>query len=660
MIENSSSSAETPQAEVPYGQVLFWWNNLVYLIQEQFWILVAVAATIFVLDYAVYHTAARVYVSKGTFIVDQSPFQFTGNQNSADDSRMLLQSIISSVQSEDMREIVAERLNVPAKNVSIIGLDAKVQKLKTTDTVNIDATADKGGRTAVVEADASDPQFAARASNAVLDELSGLNRLTARIDGMNEQIKVVQAKVGKYADAVSGFESDRVALEQKMLGLKQHLAAGGSLESSPAFADDPGLLELVKKRIDADAAYHAQAQVSVRGDQLTALKGQQDNVNHQINSYLHDREIGLNSAYYEAEAKVKALQASLKEQTDLLNDLGSQKATLIKAIGDFKLRRELGIFNDKAPENEAGVIVILDRARPALKPSRPNLILYGAIGCFLILVLAPSLMFLRHNLDQRIRSPLQIEWSAGVHCLAVLSKPPKRSGNKENPHQFEGETFAGLTFLRNQLLRQSIIANQNQIVVFTDLGKSQSSEWVAHLGWLMAQADKPTLLIDLDFQHPSLSRTLNVPEGPGLYEWVKSSSSLSNFVSRTGEPNLGLLQPGKHSSDLDIFLSRRPLAPQLTELSRDWPFIFVYAPPLVKAPNLLLATPPDCPVIALVHYNQAKLSDLREEITQCDAYHFRFAGVVLHHYPLIGSYRNKSRIGSHRYIYDLKNSAVQA
>ncbi len=647
---------------MPYGQVLFWWNNLVYLVQEQIWILIAVAAVVFALDYAVYHTAARVYVSKGAFIVDQSPFQFTGNQNSADDGRMLLQSIISSVQSEDMREIVAERLNVPPVNVSIIGFDAKVQKLKRTDTVNINATSEKTGRVAVVEADASDPEFAARASNAVLDELSGLNRLAGRINSMNEQIQVVRAKVAKYADAVSGFESDRVALEQKLLGLKQHLAAGGSLESSPAFADDPGLLELVKKRIDADAAYHAQAQVSVRGDQLTALKGQEDNVEHQINSYLRDRQIGLNSGFHEAEEKVTSLQSSLKEQTDLLNDLGNQKTTLVKAIGDFKLRRQLGVFNDKTPENEAGVIVILDRARPALRPSRPNLLLYLAIGFSICLVLAPSLMFLRHNLDQRIRSPLQIEWSAGVPCLAVLAKPPKRSGsgNKGGAGQFEGETYAGLTFLRNQLLRQSVIANQNQITVFTDLGKSQSSDWVAHLGWLMAQADKPTLLVDLDFQNPSLSQQLNVPEGPGLYEWVTSSSSLSNFVSHTSSPNLGLIQPGKPSADLDVLLSRRPLASQLTELSKKWPFIFIYAPALVKAPNLLLATPHDCPVVALVHYNQAKLSDLREEIAQCDSYRFRFAGVVLHHYPLMGSYRNKARLGSHRYIYDLKNSAAQA
>jgi capsular polysaccharide biosynthesis protein/Mrp family chromosome partitioning ATPase len=653
---------ETPQPGLPYGHISFWWNNLTYLVREQFWILIVVVVVVMGLDFLVFKLSTRVYASKGTFVVDQSPFQFTGTGSGGtgteDDSRLLLQSIISGIQSEDMREIIADRLNVAPRNISFLGFDTKIQSLSEPDTVNIDASSERTSRVAIIEADASDPEFAAKAANAVLDELSGLNRLAGRIDSMNEQIKVVQDKVDAYATSESGFEADRVALEQKMLGLKQHLAAGGSLSSSPAFSDDPGLLELIKKKIDADSAYHAQAQVSVRGEQLTALEGQEDSVNDQIDAYLADRKIGLDSAYQEATQKVAALQASVKAQTDLLTDLGNQKATLIKAIGDFKLRRKLGIFDDNSPDQEAGVIVVLDRAHAPLKPSKPNVLLDAAIGIFLCVVLAPPLMFLRHSLDQRIRSPLQIEWSAGVHCLAVLAQSSHKAEIKANPDQLEKEAYAGLTFLRNQLLRESVIGAQNQIIAFTDVGRSQAGEWVARLGWLMAQADKPTLLVDLDLQRPTLSQALNIPPGPGLYEWVKSSEPLSHFVSKTKVSNLGLIQPGAHSADLDTFLSRRPLAPHLTELAKDWPFIFIYAPSLVRAPNLLLAAPHDCPVVSLVHFNKSTMTELQEEISQCDSYHFRFAGVVLHHYPLKGSHRNKSRIGSHHYIYELKNRAA--
>lgn len=665
MIETPSSppsSAETSPAGMPYGSVSFWWSNLTHLVQEQFWTLLIFVVVLIGLDCLAYKLSTRVYVSKAAFVVDQSPFQFTGTgaggTGTEDDSRLLLQSIISGIQSEDMREIIANRLNVPPKNISFLGFDTKVQTLSDPDTVNIDASSERTSRVAVIEADASDPKFAAKAANAVLDELSGLNRLASRVDSMNEQIKVVQDKIDAYATSESGFEADRVALEQRMLGIKQHLAAGGTLSSSPAFAEDAGLLELIKKKIDADAAYHAQAQVSVRGEQLTALEGQEISVNDQIDSYLRDRKIGLDSAFHEAEDKVQALQASVKEQTDLLANIENQKATLIKAIGDYKLRRKLGIFDENASDQEAGVIVVLDRAHPALKPSKPNLILYGAIGIFLCVALVPPLMFLRHSLDQRIRYPLQIEWATGVHCLAVLTQSSRKSDVKGNPDQLEKEAYAGLTFLRNQLLRESVIGAQTQIIAFTDVGNSQAAEWVARLGWLMAQADKPTLLVDLDLQKPTLSQALNIPEGPGLYEWVKSSEPLSHFVTKTKIANLGLIQPGAHSADLDTFLSRRPLAPHLVEMAKEWPFIFIYAPSLVRAPNLLLAAPHDCPVVSLVHFNKATVNDLKEEIAQCDSYHFRFAGVVLHHYPLKGSNRNKSRIGSHHYIYEMKNKVA--
>jgi Mrp family chromosome partitioning ATPase len=609
--------------------------------------------------YALYSTATRVYISQATFIVDQSPFQFSGNPDdasNADDSRLLLESIISSIQSEDMREIIAQRLNVPKTSVSFIGFDAKLQSLSTPDTVNIDASTEKASRVATIKAESSDPKFASLAANAVIDELSGLNRLAGRIDNLNEEIKVVQAKIEHSADKISASEADRVVLQQKILGLKAHSAAGGSLASDPAFADDEGLLELIKKKIDADAAYHAQAQVSVRGEQLEALEGQENSVNEQIDSYLHDREIGLASANHEAEQNVQVLQTALKDQTDLLSKLSSQKATLIEAIGDFKLRRSLGLFADNGTESEAGVIVTLDRAHPASRPSRPNSLLYSAIAIFLCGILASSLMFLRHNLDQRIRSPLQFEWAAGVHCLAVLAQGTRRPdgevGNSEN------EPFSGLTYLRNQLLRQNAISGKGQIIAFTEIGPSHASEWVARLASLMAQSDRPTLLIDLDFQRPTLSKALSLSEGPGLYDWVKSLDPLATFISKSKVRNLGLIQAGTRSPDLDTFLARRPLAPHLVELQKDWPFIFIYGPSLVRSPSLLLAAPHDCTVIGLVQYNKSNLTDLREEISQCDSYHLRFAGVVLHHFPLKGGYRNSSRIGSHRYIYELKNKAA--
>ena len=142
----------------------------------------------------------------------------------------------------------------------------------------------------------------------------------------------------------------------------------------------------------------------------------------------------------------------------------------------------------------------------------------------------------------------------------------------------ENEVFSGLTYLRNQLLRQNAIGGKSQIIAFTEIGQSHASEWVARLAGLMAQANKPTLVIDLDFQRPTLSRALSLSDSPGLFEWVKSSSPLSEFVSKSKVENLGLIQAGKQSTDLDALLSRQPLAPHLIELQKNWPFIFIYAP----------------------------------------------------------------------------------
>jgi Mrp family chromosome partitioning ATPase len=627
----SAPTYSSPSDESTHG-LYFWWQSI---------------------DVLLFEKATRVYNCRGEFVVDESPFEFTSN-GGEDDSRLLLQSIISSIQSEDMRDIIAQRLNIPPNHISFLGFDGKAQKLDQPDEVNIDVTSQRTSRVAMVEADTNNPAFGAKTVEAVLDELLALNQLGGRINAADQRIKVANDQIQQYAQEVSVAQNEMIALRQKFDGIKTHLQAGGSLETSPAFADDAALLELVKKRIEAEAAYHSQAQVSVRGEQLVALKGQLDDVLQQIDSYLNDRRIGLESSYNEALANVTAIQANLKEQNDILNSATSEKAQLKEAIGNAKLRRQLGLFNGGS-QSQSGVIVILDQGRPALWPSKPNPLLYGAIGLVLAGVLAPALMFLRHNLDQRVRSPQQIEWSVGVPCLAVLPKG-RKTQEVETSQRLNEDTLSGLGYLRNQLLRGSLLGERNQIIAFTDLGDGPSqSGLVAQLGWLMAQAEKRTLLIDLDFQNPQLHKILQVPEGRGLSDWVSSEDAISNYISSSPTKNLGLIQLGKKPADLDLLFSRRSLAASISELTDYWAFIFIFAPSLLKVHHLLLAAPLDTPVVSLAHYNEASLSELREEVARCDSYHFRFAGVVLHHYPSRSIYRDKARIGAHQYVFERRN-----
>jgi Mrp family chromosome partitioning ATPase len=105
---------------------------------------------------------------------------------------------------------------------------------------------------------------------------------------------------------------------------------------------------------------------------------------------------------------------------------------------------------------------------------------------------------------------------------------------------------------------------------------------------------------------------------------------------------------------VDLRLSRRPLAPELEKLQAAWPYILIYAPSLLNQPHLLLAAPGDTPLISLVQYGKATLEDLDEVIARSESCHFRFAGVVLHHFPTkrLRNRRNIFGLGPHRYVFD--------
>ena len=621
--------------EPAYGDLWYWWRNLSYMLREQFLVGIAVALAIGVIDAGLYISAPRIYKSQASFVVDQSPFQFAINQNDAEGSRLLLESITSSITSFDMEEVIAQRLGVPSKNVCILGLGPKALSLKDPTEVNISVLAGRGGRVASIEASSSDPKFASDAANAVLDEILGLNRLGGRLNEVNQQIQTAQAEVTQYAQNVIAADAARSQLEQDTLGIERRIKAGGSLESAPAFVRDEGLLELQKKRIDADAAYYAQTQISVQGQQLQALKGAKSSVDLQIRDYLDNKAIGVRSAFDDATARLASANADLKKEEDVLNELQREKTEFSNAVGDFKLRRQLGLFNSNATATEADVIVVFDRARPAWKPASPDPISYTVAGLVLAFFLCPGFMFLRHNIDRTIKYPQQIELASGVPCLAVMPEPAGDQRYPDETYLPERDIVSGLSYLRNQLLRSTAMGHANRIVSFMGLGTSEaSSDWVAKLGWLLASSGKSTLLVDLDFDNPRLEKLLHLPRGRGLSEWAVSDEPLSNFIQKSEVPQLSLLQPGKDLPDRDVQLSRRPLASELTKLQATWDYILIYAPSLLENPHLLLAAPADTPIISLVEYGNATLDDLDEAIARCESCHFLFAGVVLYHFPI--------------------------
>jgi capsular polysaccharide biosynthesis protein len=638
-----------PRYESAYGDVWYWWRNTQYAVREQMRAGLLVLAAIVVVLVLLYATANRVYKSEATFVVDQSPFQFGVNQNDAEGSHILLQSIISSVSSFDMRDVIAQRLNVPPENVCIVGLGPKKLGLQHSDQVNIAVDSEKGSRVATIEATSSNPQFAASAANAMLDEMLSLNRLGGRMADVNQQIIALQAEISQYAQNVSTADANRAQLEEDVLGIDQHLKSGGSLETAPAFVQDESLVDMQKKRIDASSAYSAQTQVSVQGSQLRALAGAKENVDSQIDAYLHNKSIGVRSAYNGAVARVAMLKSDVKQQMLALADLQREKARLSNAVGDFKLRRDLGLFDSDDKASEAGVIVVLDRARAAWKPSSPLLPMYITAGLGLAFLLCPVVMLARHNLDRKIKYPQQIELAAGVPCLAVIAEP----GNTLPSFKLGRDTVSGLAYLRNRLLRGDPMGYDNHIISFMDLGASHASTVsVAQLGWLLASAGRSTLLVDLDFKRPKLASLFATSKEHGLSEWVSSNAPLSSFIQKTEVPELGLLQPGSKLQDLDLQLSRRQLSNELQNLRSQWDYILVYAPSLLKNPHLLLAAPSNSPVIALTKFDESPLDDLNEAVALAESFHLRFAGVILHHFPLRKLKGNHFLfgLGPHRYL----------
>lgn len=85
-------------------------------------------------------------------------------------------------------------------------------------------------------------------------------------------------------------------------------------------------------------------------------------------------------------------------------------------------------------------------------------------------------------------------------------------------------------------------------------GKTLSALLICHA--VAAQAQRPTVLIECDWEHPTLSRDLNLLTKPGLADWLRDSADIST-IRHDLAPNLTFIPAGRGGPDTVAALAER-------------------------------------------------------------------------------------------------------
>ena len=280
------------------------------------------------------------------------------------------------------------------------------------------------------------------------------------------------------------------------------------------------------------------------------------------------------------QSQVRSLQgATLAEQDRSVryNTL-AREADTNRQIYDGLLQRfrELNASSGITASN----IAIVDVAQVPTGPSSPSFRRNLAIAFILGLAFACGLVFLRDQLDDRLRVPEDIENKVGLPLLGVIPRSTEEDPAAElaDPKSILAESYSAL---RTSLLYSTREGLPGILLVTS----AQASEGKTTTSYAVARGfsrvGKRVLLIDADLRRPSIHKVLGVENKNGLSSLLVGQSTPHDAVIKSEHDGLNVLPAGPIPPSPAELLSSPRMAALLEQFDQDYDLVVIDSAPIL-------------------------------------------------------------------------------
>ena len=218
----------------------------------------------------------------------------------------------------------------------------------------------------------------------------------------------------------------------------------------------------------------------------------------------------------------------LKREVDTNRDL---YASLLQRYKEVDVASGVGANN----------VFVVDRAELPGSPSSPQLFSALRLAFFLGLGAALAAAYFLERVDDKVRSPEQVELVSGLSLLGVIPKVGSVEAELSDPRSGLAEAYRSLaTALQftteNGLPRTLVITSSGP-----SEGKSLTSMAIAKH---FATIGRRVLLLDGDLRNPSLHLKLNRDNSVGLSNYLTGACAPPQVMQTTDLPNLAFIASG--------------------------------------------------------------------------------------------------------------------
>ena len=316
-----------------------------------------------------------------------------------------------------------------------------------------------------------------------------------------------------------------------------------------------------------------------------------------------------------------------------------------------KLLEDMRVRFDR-PDNVRVNIVQSPTVAELTFPNYPAMI----IGMTMLLVaLTAGIVFLKELLDQRIKSPSDLQLLPGATLLGVL---PVTTEDPSGPTAVEGVVAKDPTGLIAEAFRQTrteILARMDRrgyktlMLVGAQAGCG-TSVVTSNLATSITFNSQRVLIIDANFRRPNQCKLLGAATTPGLVEVLKGEASIDEALVHNDDPRLDLLPAGDGMTTPPEILDSEDFRNLLTQFENDYDVVLIDAPPvLVASDSRLLCKQVDA-VALVVRAKSEKRGMISRMIGELEGHRADILGVILNSvHSSAGGYFRKNYEAFYRY-----------
>ncbi|MEZ4836278.1 MAG: polysaccharide biosynthesis tyrosine autokinase [Caldilineaceae bacterium] len=298
--------------------------------------------------------------------------------------------------------------------------------------------------------------------------------------------------------------------------------------------------------------------------------------------------------------QLQALEQDIAATEDALTRLGApqtaaeeqEREQLQAALTQFQASHanllqsyeELRLVEAQSMDN----ITVVEPADLPDAPIRPRTLLNTLLAAIVGAMLAMGVVFLLEYLDDRIRSPNDLDSVVDAAWLGAVPRipnvDPKNYSQQQLITQCEprhpiSEAYRGV---RTNLQFSNIDVGLRSLVTTSANPSEGKTTTVANLAVTMAQAGLRTVLVDADLRRPMQHKIFALSQSPGITDaLVQPDAWAGAFVRATHVSNLYLLSSGAAPPNPAELLGSQRMQQLLSQIAADADVVLIDAPPLL-------------------------------------------------------------------------------